>query len=299
MYRDIAQQDVPVLNAVDEATRRIFQSAVADHEKHSRKKWRNMTPYERSKVLETFLRLQRDEREARKIMDAKDPQRIQQDLSMCISVGEIKPGPNPHVKLAEKRLGPAHGAMRQTGVRFDGATLRDPKKIVKQVVSLKTQATREDAEELSSQRDEMIHEEFKDDIPPQLANLSESQMLEELQRVRDAKQHLLNANSGIFKQADSQFSVSPQKSVLHLRYPYKSDQSVVDSNMQSNPKLLPVNMSPMELHAAQSPDLVSTAMRLDSDAQVAGAERQPVAKNADTSSPAPGLSPRQTVDRAI
>ena len=37
--------------------------AIGQHEAHAKKKWRNMTPYERAKVLETFLRLQREDRE--------------------------------------------------------------------------------------------------------------------------------------------------------------------------------------------------------------------------------------------
>ena len=112
-----------------------------------------MTPYERSKVLETFTRLQRDMNrgESSKVRAAvaRDPQRMQQDLSSCISVGTVKAGPNPHVKLVEKRL----GFNQNSDLKFDQQTLKDPKRIIAKVVKMQTQATIEDAEELSSQRD--------------------------------------------------------------------------------------------------------------------------------------------------
>lgn len=90
-----------------------------------------MTPYERSKVLDTYLRLQREEGrgEAHKLSkDAKtQPHRISQDLSMCISVGEIKPSANPYVKLMEKRFGNLKNkASSPSTIKFDRDTLRDP-----------------------------------------------------------------------------------------------------------------------------------------------------------------------------
>lgn len=58
----------PVLNTADERAKRVFRQAISEHEAHSKKRWRNMTPYERSKVLDTFARLQR-EQEARRVQD--------------------------------------------------------------------------------------------------------------------------------------------------------------------------------------------------------------------------------------
>lgn len=82
-----------------------------------------MTPYERAKVLDTFLRLQREAREARKVEDAKNPQKVMQDLSLCISAGTIKPSMNPHIRLAKKRLGatidPRETGMRTHTLKFD------------------------------------------------------------------------------------------------------------------------------------------------------------------------------------
>ena len=127
-------------------TKLIFKEAIKEHETLSKKKWRNMTPYERSKVLETFLRMQREMREQNKSLDAKNPLRIKQDLSMCISVGTVKAGPNPHVKMAEKKL----GFSQASNLKFDNQTLKDTKNIIKKVVKMQTQETMKDAHELES-----------------------------------------------------------------------------------------------------------------------------------------------------
>lgn len=47
----------PFPSAADETTKLVFKLAIKEHETVSKKKWRNMTPYERSKVLQTFLRM--------------------------------------------------------------------------------------------------------------------------------------------------------------------------------------------------------------------------------------------------
>ena len=83
---------------------------------------------------------------------------------MCISVGEIRPGPNPHIKRAEQMLGiQAPTGVLPHGVRFDEETLRDPRRIVKRVVKLQTQATIEDAEELSSAPEDIMNPEPRKD----------------------------------------------------------------------------------------------------------------------------------------
>ena len=53
------------------------------------------------------------------------------DLSNCLSVGNIKPGPNPFIKAAERKL----GALNGKDVVWNDHTLRDPKKIVASVLS--------------------------------------------------------------------------------------------------------------------------------------------------------------------
>ena len=58
---------------------------------------------------------------------------------MCINVGEIRPGPNPHIKRAELSLGvQSPTGVLPHGVSFDEETLRDPRKLVKRVVKLQT-----------------------------------------------------------------------------------------------------------------------------------------------------------------
>ena len=151
-----------------------------------------MTPYERSKVLETFLRLQREMRDDTKMNDQKDPRRIQQDLSMCLSVGTVKAGPNPHVRMAEKKF----GFSQASNIKFDAETLRDPKRIVQKVVKMQTQATIEDAEELSSQKEDLYPQSFspidmKGMISKEMGNMTETQMLEELDFVRQQKEILI------------------------------------------------------------------------------------------------------------
>ena len=54
------------------------------------------------------------------------------DLSKCLSVGEIRPGPNPFIRAAERKLGVLNGKT----VIWDERTLRDPKKIVASVLSV-------------------------------------------------------------------------------------------------------------------------------------------------------------------
>lgn len=98
----------------------------------SGKQWRTMTPYEKSKVVETFLHLQRDAEKSRKV--EPHPNRISQDLSLCLNVGEIKPSPNPFIKAAEKKL----GSLREKDsvhLVFDDGTLRDPQKIISTILS--------------------------------------------------------------------------------------------------------------------------------------------------------------------
>ena len=68
---------------------------------------------------------------------------------MCISVGTVKAGPNPHVKKAEKIL----GFNQESNLKFDDRTLRDHNRIIQKVVKIKTRETIEDAEQISSQRD--------------------------------------------------------------------------------------------------------------------------------------------------
>lgn len=60
---------------------------------------------------------------------------------MCISVGTVKAGPNPHVKIAERKFGFSSPGQ----LKFDSQTLRDPKRIIKKVVMMQTKATIEDA----------------------------------------------------------------------------------------------------------------------------------------------------------
>ena len=105
------------------------------HAEISKKKWKNMTPYERSKVLDTFLRLQR-EAEKKGKADQGSPERIKQDLSLCLNVGEIKPGPNPFIKVAEKKMGAVRNKdSPRSELMWDEATLKDPQKIVATVLS--------------------------------------------------------------------------------------------------------------------------------------------------------------------
>ena len=92
-----------------------------------------MTPYERSKVLNTFTQMQRcNERVTRRTKDAENPSNFRKDLSMCINVGNIKPGPNPHIRLAElKGYGARTTRAAETKtVQFSNETLNDPKKII-------------------------------------------------------------------------------------------------------------------------------------------------------------------------
>jgi len=65
---------------------------------------------------------------------------------MCISVGTVKAGPNPHVKMAEKKL----GFSQASNLKFDNQTLKDTKNIIKKVVKMQTQETMKDAHELES-----------------------------------------------------------------------------------------------------------------------------------------------------
>ena len=81
---------------------------------------------------------------------------------MCINVGEIRPGPNPHIRRAELSLGvQSPTGVLPHGVRFDEETLRDPGRIVKRVVKLQTQATIEDAEQLSSEPENILKPDLR------------------------------------------------------------------------------------------------------------------------------------------
>jgi len=46
-----AREASTFISAVDEATKRLLIEAISSHEEFSDKKWRNMTPYERAKVM--------------------------------------------------------------------------------------------------------------------------------------------------------------------------------------------------------------------------------------------------------
>lgn len=159
---------------------------------------------------------------------------------MCINVGEIRPGPNPHIKRAELSLGvQSPTGVLPHGVRFDEETLRDPRRIVKRVVKLQTQATIEDAEELSSEPENILKPDRRTGLSASPENstqmlngpaivLTEAVIPEEPQALGDQRGLSLKEQADLALAA-SQFSIMPQKSVLHMRYPYNSDASLLDS----------------------------------------------------------------------
>lgn len=95
---------------------------------------------------------------------------------MCISVGEIKPGPNPHIQLMEKKFGVSPRSNKSGKINFDKNTLRDPSLIVKKVVKMKTQETIEDAEEITSQKNDCLAKELNNvgNITPEMVSMRES-----------------------------------------------------------------------------------------------------------------------------
>ena len=108
--------------------------------------------------------------------------------------------------------------------------------------------------------------------------MTETQMLEELDFVRQQKELLLKEHMELFAPGNSpveqqaQIKVNPQKSKLHLRYPYNSEASLHESQTQLKPL-----MSGLEVHqhiavpsqaqlTPQSPEPnVTTAMGLSTD----------------------------------
>ena len=105
---------------------------------------------------------------------------------MCISVGTVKAGPNPHVKKAEKIL----GFNQESNLKFDDKTLRDHNRIIQKVVKMKTKETIEDAEEISSQNNgdimpnNIATTQSNSLLKNEINNMTETQMLEELEIVR-------------------------------------------------------------------------------------------------------------------
>ena len=149
---------------------------------------------------------------------------------MCINVGEIRPGPNPHIRQAELSL----GVKSPTGVlphkvSFDEETLRDPQRIVKRVVELQSPATIEDAEELSSEPENNLKPDLRAGLSASPENslqmlngpaimLTEAVIPEEPPALGDQRELTLKEQADLAI-ATSQFSIMPQKSVLHMRYP--------------------------------------------------------------------------------
>ena len=62
----------------------------------------------------------------------------------------IKPGANPHIRLAERKgYGTSKAVEKEKFVAFDKTTLENTKNIIEKIVQIKNIATMNDAEEFS------------------------------------------------------------------------------------------------------------------------------------------------------
>ena len=144
------------------------------------------------------------------------------DLSNCLSVGEIRPGPNPFIRAAERKL----GALNGRNVIWDEKTLRDPKKIVASVLS---NASRE-AYDIAQYCPEDLPQgliplsaPFNEPLSPSSPratagneeSVTESQMIHELDQFKKQKETLLRENLQAVLESAKDLHVSPSQSVLH------------------------------------------------------------------------------------
>lgn len=107
---------------------------------------------------------------------------------------------------------------------------------------MQTDETIADAHQLDEQKDNVLHNdesivisENNGMLSKDMGSMTESQMLEELAKVRQQKEFLVKQHPELLGAVEPMIQVSPQKSVLHMRYPYNSDISVIESQTQLKP----------------------------------------------------------------
>ena len=131
----------------------LLALAIETHEATAKKKWTNMTPFEKSKVQDTYARLLRETRYGKKRpapaqharagvwigpdLPRGSPRAISRDLSQCLNAHEIKAHPSRHTKIAER----AFGQVRVTSPvgHISEATLRDGERLIVKLTQLRDQ----------------------------------------------------------------------------------------------------------------------------------------------------------------